>query len=469
MGVISPDPTGVTHVYEWLIQITEDQDEEGNFYPSAATLTLVYDYTAWESLGGRIHMPLGPFYSQPWDVQLPYGPEYPVSKPVDSNSFSWPVHVYYDGDTVKRVMALYNHNIPPEERIPPDPKGATDADVWKADGFDTYPFVGSFPKSGTGTFSLGSTKTYYPKLTFEGDGMPEDAGNGYNYSDGGTDTFTLEQFGDADGRLVAMGYNGKAVICGGGPIFKAVRTRTQLNTGEAQSHYQAVWIPWGDRDAILSCEYHVHIGSTYTATRSVRHSHMFCSGIEVVPGNPGDGRPCCPQQNDGYIIQKIGGISAVFNGLPAPVDAANTYATNWKQPTAICPVPDGSYPSSYLCTESDFLGLLPNASSYDEFLGTTQEAETTFSYAVRLARSGAGVEELDAGDTQLPMVDWLLGIRNEQDFYNPLRMLRTYSGQGVAMAFPSTLYIKPIGGIYSIYLDFIKDHGMLSLWVGEPH
>jgi hypothetical protein len=460
----SPDPTGVTHVYEWLIQVSEAQDDQGNPYPNAATLTQVSDSIAWESMSGRIHVPLGPFYSEPWDV-LSIGPDVRVPKPDGTDFFSWPVHVYYDGDTVKRTTANYNHATPPEERTPPDPKGATDADVWKADGFDPYPYTGSFPKSGTGTFRLGTDKIYYPKLTFEGDGMPEDAGNSWHFSDAGTDVFALEQVGDASGKLVSMGNSTGNGMLSGGPIYRAVRYRTQLQTGESQGHIYAVWIPYGDREAILSLEYHVHGGPSYSATHSVRHSHMFGSGPAVVPGNSGDGRPCCPSEADGFIIQKEDGSTVAFGSLPATCDAASTYSSSWHNPAGTCPL--AWYTRPYLCSVSDFLGFLPNISQYDVYDGITQEAETTANYVVRFVGSGIGVIELIAENTLLPMPDWLQNAQQSDN--SPLRAIRTYTGQGAVQAFPSMAYVTAVGGLSHVYLDFINSHGLLCLWAGEPH
>jgi hypothetical protein len=452
----------VTHVYEWRIQITEAVDIDNNSYPSSATLTQVSDDIAWTSIGGRVRMPNGPFYSQPWEVNLAgHAP-----KPAGIDEFSWPIHVFYDGDIVQRFKA-HHLPAPSSEETLPTPKGATEADVWLADGADYYPFIDSYPKAGTGTFALGSLKTYSPGLRFEGTGMPADAGFSWAYSDVGVDVFTLEAFGDATGKLVYMGGTGGGVVIDGGVAQAAIRTRTQLQTGQSQLHDYAVWIPFGDREAILAIERHVATASTYTHTRSVRHSHMFGSGPRVVGGNPGDSTECCGALRNGYIIQKIGGETGSFTDLPAPCDNANVYLDNWRGATAHCPVPDGSYPMPYLCSLADYLGNMANASSYDTSIGIDPPAIPVESYSVQFVGSGSISSVVDSG-TELPSPAWFQSNGPLMDT-SPLRAARTYSGQGCIQSQPSDLFIAPISGVDGVYLQFIKNHGLLCLWVGEPH
>lgn len=451
-------PDGLAHSHEWLVTITEGL-VDGEYEPISATLTEVSDTPVWCGTRGGLRVPNGALLSQVIEWGDPENANNPP-KPSGQNIFKWPIFVFYKGDEVQRYYMHFDY----DERTvveDPEPRGATDADVWKSDGYDPYPYTGSYPVSGEGEFALGSSILFRNKKYFSGPGVDDQSDQSWSGGSTGADTFVLEQVDDASGTLVPLGVSGSNYVFGGGAVYAAVRYRTEVVASPSHSVSYAAWIPNGDRESILFLRRAVDYAAAWRYLRRVRYGHMFVSGgIEVVPA--GDIAPCCAS---GAIIQKIGGTTASRPQLPSPVDLATMYSGGWNTPNGTCPLP--YYQMPYICQEQES-GKIFHTSSYDEQLSIDPAPDPTGEWEVSICSSSGVSGTIDSDNTPtVPDSTWLaIGVIDP--YPSPLYVNLTYNKNGIYQAFPGVSHIKTTGNVDPAYLGLFKEKGPACLWVGEP-
>jgi hypothetical protein len=301
-------------------------------------------------------------------------------------------------------------------------------------------------------------------MYFSGPGLPEDIEVTTQINDQGFDSFALEPVDDATGSNVSFGaLNDSGVganfVGPGSTLVAATRYRKAITNTGGRSKFYALWIPNGERQAVMLLDYTVENFPTYLGGKRVRGGHMFCGGEEITSGY---GTTCCDAL--GAWVRLKSGSSRIRSQLPAPV--APLRLGQWRYPDGTCPFVH--YQEPYICFSDNGTPLISVSrydTSYSEYDVPARDPE--ISWSVQLSAVGEESRQIDSGDSEYLTFIWLATpIGGYVD--PPLYMNRTYKGAGVVYSMPHPDNSHPIGGVDPAYFNMIKTVNSSSLWVGEP-
>jgi hypothetical protein len=279
--------------------------------------------------------------------------------------------------------------------------------------------------------------------------------------------FALEEVDSAEGSNIGFGaindYGQGATYVGtGSAMYAAVRYRKAITNTGGRSKAYALWIPNGERQAVMLLDYTVENFPTYLGGKKVRNGHMFMSGIEITGASP---NPCCGGPGNTSWARKTGGSTRTRSQLPAVMDR-QVLRGQWRDPNGICPFPH--YQEPYICLEDNGRPLASPGrtdTSWSEYDVPAQDA--VIEWSVYLSAVGEEARQIDSGDSAYLTFIWL-ATPTSGYVDPPLYMNRTYRGSGVVYSMPHPDNSFPIGGVDPAYFDMVKTVNPSSLWVGEP-
>ena len=455
---------GQAHVLVWSIQIAEGVVDTV-LRPTSASLTVTGDYIAWSNLRGILRVPNGAQLSQGVVWGDPENTNNPT-RPEGVTEFRWPIHSYYDGDTIVLYWANFEW-IEQTQNIPPDPVGATADDVWMADGVNYYPYLDSFPVSGTGRFSLAINRYNRSVLWFEG---PEGAvipekDPPYSETDSGYQDFELH----GEGTTTLHGMGTGSGVSDGGALTSAHRYRKSASSGGSHSTSVAAWLPNGDRESILFMKRNTDITPPYIFTHRVRGLHEIGASVyQITPCSYTEGGVTT------YIHMKLKDSPIQeFPQLPARCDGAGVYGDySWKSAGELPAGPCKTYGTDWVVSAK--ASNLPSDFWYDEQLETIDSTTTVHTTIYVNCPGDNSLHDITFDENledpnAYPKLEyiWADVPTSEGIPQYPLYVNRTYRGNGIFWDAPGQNHIQKLNVCDSVYLAMLADRG-IAIWVGEP-